>query len=76
MNLNNLTDGKSDGLMILYVKDGTTYPVMLTEAQATMLDLVIAMPFQKEKMMVAFDMPQGNVGNLKWGVTWKTTLNN
>jgi hypothetical protein len=64
MDLNNLSNGKTDGLILMYVKDGVTYPVALKESQLTMLDLVIAMPFKESPLTVIFDKPQGEMNNL------------
>ena len=42
MKLANLSDGKTDGIALFYVKDGNICPICLTEEQATMLDIGIA----------------------------------
>ena len=39
MEFNNLSNGSSNGIAMVYVRDGKLYPVMLTEQQATTLDI-------------------------------------
>lgn len=60
----NLSDGKSDGFIILYVKDGKVKPIGLTESQASMLDLSLMFPF-KDKGVIIY---QDQVVNIKDGV--------
>ena len=48
MNFNNLSDGKSDGIVLFYMKDGKLKPIGLVQEQAEALDLIIMIPF-KEK---------------------------
>lgn len=49
---NNLSDGKCDGVIILYMKDGKVKPVSLTEGQASMLDLSLMFPFKEKGIIV------------------------
>lgn len=65
MNLVNLSDGKSDGLAVFYIKDGNIYPIGLTEEQATMLDVGIAIV---GNIVVDFKNPIGEAVSLldKW----------
>ena len=39
--MNNFTDGKSDGLMLSYVKDGKVYPVLCVKEDMELLDAMI-----------------------------------
>jgi len=38
MNLVNLSDGNSDGIVLFYLKDHKVYPTVLNEEQADILD--------------------------------------
>ena len=49
----NISDGKSDGIVIMYMKDEELHAVALTQEQADMLDLSIAMPFMESKIYIA-----------------------
>ena len=49
---NNLSDGKSDGIVLFYVKEGKIKPVVFSQDQADMLDIVLNMPFKESKLMV------------------------
>ncbi|MGX7745820.1 hypothetical protein [Rhodopseudomonas parapalustris] len=44
--MNNMSDGKSDGIVIMYCKGGIIYPVDLNKEQLEMLDLSIGICFQ------------------------------
>lgn len=48
----NITDGVSDGFALFYMKDGKICSVLLTQAQATMLDLVISTVFGDDRARV------------------------
>lgn len=48
----NISNGKSDGVVLFYMKSGKLYPVGLTENQAELLDLSIVVPFADENMRV------------------------
>jgi hypothetical protein len=63
MNLTNMSDGKKDGLAIMYVKDGSIYPVGLNEEQLTMLDLLLPMAFENGVNVVSTS-PLATVVNL------------
>lgn len=58
MELKNMSDGKSDGLALVYVKDGTIYPVGLTQDQLDAIDLMIGVAMQN-KLSVFTDKPMG-----------------
>jgi hypothetical protein len=58
-----LSDGKSDGVVLMYAKNGVLYPVALTEEQASMLSLTIGLSLNG-KLNVISDKPQGNMISL------------
>ena len=60
--MNNLSDGKSDGIVIMYVKDGVVYPVALKKDQIEFIDFSIGMMFGK--LSVITDHPQGKIKDL------------
>ena len=64
--MKNLSDGKSDGIVIMYCKNGTVYPVGLNQDQADMLDLTLGICLQS-KLQVFGDKPMGKVALLKKG---------
>lgn len=64
MTLNNLSDGKSDGLVLFYAKDGTLYPIGLSEEQAQAIDLTIGLGLNVP-LHVMFDKPMGELDTLK-----------
>ena len=58
--LENISDGvdkNKDGFVVLFMKDGKIRPVMLTEDQATLLNISLSVPFQKEQLLIG----KGNV---------------
>ncbi|ACQ52592.1 hypothetical protein GJ703_00656 [Clostridium botulinum] len=61
--MNNMTDGKKDGLALVYVKDSVAYPVALNKEQLEMLDITIGMCLS-DGMKVIGDKPIGKVTNL------------
>ncbi|AUN10404.1 MULTISPECIES: hypothetical protein [Clostridium] len=61
--MNNMTDGKKDGLALVYVKDSVAYPVALSKEQLEMLDITIGMCLS-DGMKVIGDKPIGKVINL------------
>lgn len=64
--MNNMSDGKSDGFVIMYCKDGIIYPVGLTKEQIEMLDISMGMCFQSG-LKVFEDKPIGQITTLKKG---------
>ncbi|MBY6799500.1 hypothetical protein FCV24_14030 [Clostridium botulinum] len=58
--MNNMTDGKKDGLALVYVKDSVAYPVALSKEQLEMLDITIGMCLS-DGMKVIGDKPIGKV---------------
>jgi len=58
-----MSDGKSDGLVLMYAKDGVIYPISLTQSQLSMLSITIGLVL--EKVTVIKDKPQGSLENLK-----------
>ncbi len=60
----NLSDGKSDGFILLYVQDGKVKPIGLTQDQASMLDLSLMFPFNENGVTIYKDQ----VVNIKDGV--------
>ncbi|AXG91116.1 hypothetical protein FDF29_11855 [Clostridium botulinum] len=63
ISMNNMTDGKKDGLALVYVKDSVAYPVALNKEQLEMLDITIGMCLS-DGMKVIGDKPIGKVTNL------------
>ena len=54
-----------NGFVLFYVKDGTLYPVALTEEQKTMFDLCMrALSQTYHPIRVIENRPQGKVANL------------
>ena len=54
----NISDGVSkDGFVVLFMKDGKIRPVMLTQSQATLLNISLFIPFQKEQLLIG----KGNI---------------
>ena len=47
MELNNLSDGVKDGILILYMQDGKVKPVGMSKEQMEMLDFIISTAFEK-----------------------------
>ena len=52
MNFNNLSDGKSDGIVLFYMKDVKLKPIGLVQEQAEALDLIIMIPFKEKSLKV------------------------
>lgn len=48
----NISDGETDGLVLMMMRDRRLHAVALTKEQAEMLDFVIAMPFAESKVYV------------------------
>ncbi|WP_434302595.1 hypothetical protein [Clostridium botulinum] len=61
--MNNMTDGKKDGLALVYVKDAVAYPIALSKEQVELLDVTIGMCLS-DGMKVIGDKPIGKVTNL------------
>lgn len=61
--MNNMTDGKKDGLALVYVKDSVAYPVALSKEQLEMLDITIGVCLS-DGMKVIGDKPIEKVINL------------
>ena len=54
----NISDGISkDGFVVLFMKEGKIRPIMLTKNQATLLDISLFVPFQKEQLLIG----KGNI---------------
>ena len=56
--MNNMSDGKTDGLALMYLKNGTLYPVGLTRDQLEALDLIIGVAIQN-KIHIFTEQPMG-----------------
>jgi len=61
--MNKMSDGKSDGIILMYVKDGVVYPVGLTKSQLEMLNLAIGIGLNG-RLTVFEDKPIGAVVDL------------
>ena len=61
-NLINMSDGVKDGFVLFYVKDGEVYPVILTDEQIHLVDLVIggALGSTNDKVRI-LNQPQGKI---------------
>lgn len=58
--LENISDGvhkEKDGFVVLFMKEGKIRPIMLTEDQATLLNISLSVPFQKDQLLIG----KGNV---------------
>ena len=53
MKFKNLSDGKTDGIVLFYMKNEKLHPVGLSEEQAMMLDVLLATPFTEKGMAVS-----------------------
>ena len=60
--MKNLSDGVKDGIVIMYCKDGTIYPVGLKQEQLEILDLSIGMFLDG---ITIINKPVGKILNLK-----------
>jgi hypothetical protein len=58
----NMSDGKSDGFVIMYCQDGVIYPVALNRSEVEMLDITIGMSLKKVSLIK--EKPQGEVVDL------------
>ena len=61
--MKNLSYGKSDGIVIMYCKNGVIYPVGLNEEQCDILDLSLGICLGK--ISIFEDKPMGQVDILK-----------
>lgn len=61
MKTSNLSDGQSDGFVIMYAKDKTIYPVALTKDQVEMLDMTLGIALSNEPVAVIFAKPMGEI---------------
>jgi len=57
----NMSDGKTDGFVLMYCQNGVIYPVALRLEEAEILDLTIGMSIKKIALIK--DKPQGNAIN-------------
>ena len=53
----NLSDGSKDGFVVLFCKEGKIRPIMLTEEQATLLNISLKVPFNNNSVVLG----KGNV---------------
>ena len=60
---NNMSDGKTDGVVLMYNQKGIIYPIALSKDQMEMLDLTIGMALGG-KIALIKEKPQGNAVNL------------
>ncbi|WP_461206902.1 hypothetical protein [Clostridium sp. DL1XJH146] len=59
--MNNMSDGKTDGVIIMYCKDGQIYPVALNKDDLEMLDLSLGICLKEIKLI---NSPLGESVNL------------
>lgn len=52
-----------DGIALMYIKDGTLYPIAITEEQYTMLTIMVSSICQPLNVLI--NEPQGKAVNLK-----------
>ena len=62
--MNNMSDGTNNGMVIMYCKNGTIYPVGLKKEQLEMLDISIGVALQ-DGIKVFTNNPIGQVVALK-----------
>jgi hypothetical protein len=60
--MNNMSNGKNNGIVLMYCKEGVIYPVALTQEQLDILDMGIGM-FLQGKLNVISDKPVGEIMN-------------
>lgn len=53
-----------DGLILMYVKDGTAYPIAMTRDQWDVLQFIVPTMILNGKVRVIEDRPQGQAVNL------------
>lgn len=53
-----------DGLILMYVKNGTLYPIAMTQEQHDLLQFVVPTAILNGKVKVIADKPQGKAINL------------
>ena len=63
--MNHLSNGEKDGIVLMYCKDKTLYPVGLTNEQVSRLDAILEISFSGTTLHVLMDKPQGSATNLK-----------
>lgn len=61
---NVMSDGQSDGIALMYVKNGTVYPVALNKEQVEMLNITLSMALGG-RLTVVEDKPQGELVDYK-----------
>ena len=54
----NLSDGEKDGFAVFYLKDSKLCSISLTQEQAEILDVVIAMPFKEKGVAISTPDPE------------------
>jgi hypothetical protein len=59
----NMSDGKTDGLVLMYCQNGVIYPVAVRESDMQMLDITIGMSLGGRVTLIK-DKPQGVATNL------------
>jgi hypothetical protein len=57
-----MSDGKTDGFVLMYCQDGVIYPVALKESQCEMLDITLGMSLGGKVALIK-DKPQGKIIN-------------
>ncbi len=62
--MRNFSDGKTDGLVLVYVKDGTAYPIAIHKEDLAILDACMPM-YLRNGVNVVKDRPIGKVDLLK-----------
>lgn len=60
-----MSDGKSDGLIFMYVRDGVIYPIAVKKENLEMIDLMI--PTMIGEIKVVTCKPQGNLVKIRGG---------
>lgn len=59
--MRNLSDGKTNGIVLFYAKDGELYPIGLTQKQMESIDIMIGAAVGNSKLTVLSDKPMGKV---------------
>jgi hypothetical protein len=57
-----MSDGKTDGIVIMYCQDGVIYPIALTEDQMQLLDITVGMALGNKVSLIK-NKAQGNAIN-------------
>lgn len=61
--MNNFSDGKTDGLALVYVKDDVIYPVAINKEELELLDIMIPSIIKKIRPITDCSMGKAKILN-------------